>query len=239
MTIQNRSVAGKLILALMAIAGTAADTSAQNIDKFTVTGEMAKKAMIRGEINVATAEKLNQVCVEFAKQKKLEVANVILAPSGEIVLAYRMDGNAQSPFIMETAMLRAKTALARHQSTRVLYNSAEGNVTCHAKFAILPPRIPTRCPAACPSWSTIRSSASWAPAAWASRTKTVSTKRSTKSSAHSPSGRRSFLGPNSSGPELLKASSPLRPSPKRCDPSLGVHSCKSSARLSSHPPLFS
>jgi glc operon protein GlcG len=65
--------------------------------------------------------------VDFAKQKKLEVANVILAPSGEVVFAYRMDGNAQSPFIMETAMLRAKTALARHQSTRVLYNSAEGN----------------------------------------------------------------------------------------------------------------
>ncbi len=122
---QNRRVSGKLVLALLAIAGIASAQS--NIDKFTVTGEMAKKAMIRGEINVATAEKLNQVCVEFAKQKKLEVANVILAPSGEIVLAYRMDGNAQSPFIMETAMLRAKTALARHQSTRVLYNSAEGN----------------------------------------------------------------------------------------------------------------
>ena len=122
---QNRRVSVKLMPALLAMAGIA---SAQgNIDKFTVTGEMAKKAMIRGEINVATAEKLNQVCVEFAKQKKLEVANVILAPSGEIVLAYRMDGNAQSPFIMETAMLRAKTALARHQSTRVLYNSAEGN----------------------------------------------------------------------------------------------------------------
>jgi uncharacterized protein GlcG (DUF336 family) len=38
-----------------------------------------------------------------------------------------MDGNAQSPFIMETAMMRAKTALARHQSTRALYNAAEGN----------------------------------------------------------------------------------------------------------------
>jgi uncharacterized protein GlcG (DUF336 family) len=101
--------------------------SAQNIDKFTVTGEMAKKALVRGEINVATAEMLNQVCVEFAKQRKLEVANVILAPSGEIVYAYRMDGNAQSPFIMETAMLRAKTALSRHQSTRALYNAAEGN----------------------------------------------------------------------------------------------------------------
>src|SRR5260370_17560028 len=114
-------------VAVMALALFASQTFAQNIDKFTVTGEMAKKALIKGEINVATAEKLNQVCVDFAKQKKLEVANVILAPSGEIVLAYRMDGNAQSPFIMETAMLRAKTALARHQSTRALYNSAEGN----------------------------------------------------------------------------------------------------------------
>src|SRR5712692_4380527 len=111
----------------MAFVRIAGDASAQNIDKFTVTGEMAKKALIKGEINVATAEKLSRVCVDFATQHKLEVANVILAPSGEIVYAYRMDGNAQSPFIMETAMLRAKTALARHQSTRALYNAAEGN----------------------------------------------------------------------------------------------------------------
>src|SRR5712692_861899 len=97
----------------MAFVRIAGDASAQNIDKFTVTGEMAKKAMIKGEINVATAEKLNQVCVEFDTQRKLEVANVILAPSGGIVLAYRMDGNAQSTFIMDTAMLRAKTAGVR------------------------------------------------------------------------------------------------------------------------------
>ena len=119
----KKRVSKLFVLALAVVAGGAA----QNIDKFTVTGEMAKKALIKGEINVATAEKLSQVCVDFAKQKKLEVANVILAPSGEIVYAYRMDGNAQSPFIMETAMLRAKTALARHQSTRALYNAAEGN----------------------------------------------------------------------------------------------------------------
>ena len=116
----------KLFL-LPVVAVFIAPGSAQDIEKFTVTGEMAKKALVRGEISVATAERLNQVCVEFAKQRKLEVANVILAPSGEIVYAYRMDGNAQSPFIMETAMLRAKTALARHQSTRALYNAAEGN----------------------------------------------------------------------------------------------------------------
>jgi uncharacterized protein GlcG (DUF336 family) len=127
MTKQQKVFFNGLGLAVMALALLAGETSAQNIDKFTVTGEMAKKALVKGEINVATAEKLSQVCVDFAKQRKLEVANVILAPSGEVVYAYRMDGNAQSPFIMETAMLRAKTALDRHQSTRALYNSAEGN----------------------------------------------------------------------------------------------------------------
>src|SRR6266852_5645719 len=124
---QLRVLFDGLGVAVMALALFASQTFAQNIEKFTVTGEMAKKALIKGEINVATAERLSQVCVDFAKQRKLEVANVILAPSGEIVYAYRMDGNAQSPFIMETAMMRAKTALARHQSTRALYNAAEGN----------------------------------------------------------------------------------------------------------------
>ena len=123
----TQKIYGRLALPALALALIAGAATAQDIDKFTVTGEMAKKAMIKGEINVATAEKLSQVCVDFAKQHKLEVANVILAPSGEIVYAYRMDGNAQSPFIMETALLRAKTALARHQSSRALYNSAEGN----------------------------------------------------------------------------------------------------------------
>jgi uncharacterized protein GlcG (DUF336 family) len=127
MTKQTRILLGNLVLAAISCGLIISDASAQNIEKFTVTGEMAKKALIKGEINVATAEKLSQVCVDFAKQRKLEVANVILAPSGEIVYAYRMDGNAQSPFIMETAMLRARTALARHQSTRALYNAAEGN----------------------------------------------------------------------------------------------------------------
>src|SRR5260370_40456345 len=82
---QLRVLFDGLGVAVMALALFASQTFAQNIDKFTVTGEMAKKALIKGEINVATAEKLNQVCVDFAKQRKLEVANVILAPSGEIV----------------------------------------------------------------------------------------------------------------------------------------------------------
>jgi hypothetical protein len=51
--VNYQSVAGTLLASLIAVAGAA---SAQNIDKFTVTGEMAKKAMVRGEINVATAE---------------------------------------------------------------------------------------------------------------------------------------------------------------------------------------
>ena len=126
--------------ALIAVAGIA---SAQgNIDKFTVTGEMAKKAMIRGEINVATAEKLNQVCVEFAKQKKLEVANVILAPSGEIVLAYRMDGNAQSPFIMETLAFSEAISASLMNSRAVFSPSsrfgspliAEAKASCLSKM---------------------------------------------------------------------------------------------------------
>jgi len=89
--IMRKRVCSKLFV-LLGMALFIGSGFAQNIDKFTVTGEMAKKALVRGEINVATAEKLNQVCVEFAKQRHLEVANVILAPSGEIVYAYRMDG---------------------------------------------------------------------------------------------------------------------------------------------------
>ena len=49
---------GGMMLTVTAFVLIASDASAQNIDKFTVTGEMAKKAMVKGEISVATAEKL-------------------------------------------------------------------------------------------------------------------------------------------------------------------------------------
>jgi hypothetical protein len=46
--------------------------SAQNIDKFVVSGDDAKKARSRSEISADTAEKITQACVNFAKEKKMQ-----------------------------------------------------------------------------------------------------------------------------------------------------------------------
>ena len=77
----------KLFAAALAVLAGAA--SAQNIDKFVVSGDGAKKAKSRSEISADTAEKITQACVDFAKEKKIAVTVFILSPTGQIVHARR------------------------------------------------------------------------------------------------------------------------------------------------------
>src|ERR1700733_11700378 len=82
---------------------------AQNINKFVISDEAAKKTLIKNEISVDTAEKITQACVEFAKKNNQAVTVFILSPTGQIVHAYRMDG--QVPINIETAQLKAQSVL--------------------------------------------------------------------------------------------------------------------------------
>ena len=46
---------------------------AQDISKFVLSDDAAKKTLIKNEINVDTAEKIAKACVEFAKKKRIPV----------------------------------------------------------------------------------------------------------------------------------------------------------------------
>ena len=82
-----------LLLAVpIAFAFMTADLGAQNISKFVITGDAARKAMTNEEISLETAEKITQVCIEYAKKHNSKVAISVLAPNGSIVAAHRMDG---------------------------------------------------------------------------------------------------------------------------------------------------
>src|SRR5271169_4346590 len=116
----------------MALVLTAGAASAQ----FVVSGDDAKKAKTKNEISADTAEKITQVCVAFAKEKKIAVSVFILSPTGQIVHAHRMDG--QVPINIETALLKAKSVLYTRDSTHARANTVANNVGLQLRWSNLP-----------------------------------------------------------------------------------------------------
>src|SRR6185503_13626696 len=114
----------RMILGL-ALAGAA--VYGQNIGKFTISEEAAKKTFIKNEISVETAAKITQACVEFAKKVNMAVTVFILSPTGQIVHAYRMDG--QVPINIETAQLKAQSVLYTRDSTHARANAVANNLS--------------------------------------------------------------------------------------------------------------
>jgi uncharacterized protein GlcG (DUF336 family) len=106
-------VAGSVFAASPAFAQTAA-----TLAKVTVSGEAAKRIMTRTQINSETARALVDACVEFGKSSNATYSVFVLAPNGDTIAAQVMDG--QLPIAVETAQLKAKTALyARSSSSAV------------------------------------------------------------------------------------------------------------------------
>jgi glc operon protein GlcG len=123
------------LLALNAALALAAVASAQEIDKFVISADAAKKTLLRNEISVETAAKITQACVDFAKQNNQAVTVFILGPTGQIVHAYRMDG--QVPINIETAQLKAQSVLYTRDSTHARANQVAGNVSLQMRWAPL------------------------------------------------------------------------------------------------------
>jgi len=92
----------------------------QNIDRFVISREAAKRALTRSEISEDTAMKVAQACEDFAKQHNIQVAIYILSPYGMVVHARRMDGLA--PVNVDTALYKAQTALYMRTSSHTAAN---------------------------------------------------------------------------------------------------------------------
>ena len=122
------------IVLFAALAFVTADASAQgttavSLDKVTLSGDAAKRVLTKTQINAATARAIVDACVEFGKAGNASYSIFVLAPSGDIVDAHVMDG--QLPIGVETALLKAKTALyARTASSAVAqrFNTVDGRV---------------------------------------------------------------------------------------------------------------
>jgi glc operon protein GlcG len=109
--------------------------SAQNISKFVISDDAAKKTLIKNEISVDTAEKITQACVDFAKKNNMAVSIFILSPTGQIVHAYRMDG--QVPINIETARLKAESVLYTRDSSHTRANQVANNLSLQMRWAPL------------------------------------------------------------------------------------------------------
>jgi uncharacterized protein GlcG (DUF336 family) len=110
--------------------------SAQNIGKFVISDEAAKKTLIKNEISADTAAKITQACVDWAAKNNQAVSVFILSPTGQIVHAHRMDG--QVPINTETALLKAQSVLYTRDSTHARANQVANNVSLQLRWSKLP-----------------------------------------------------------------------------------------------------
>lgn len=78
----------------------------------------AANTLNRYEISVAAAERVAKACVEYATAHDWSLAVVVLGPSGNIVYAYRMDG--ENPIEVDTAWRKAQTVLYMRTSTHAM-----------------------------------------------------------------------------------------------------------------------
>jgi uncharacterized protein GlcG (DUF336 family) len=110
----------RLVLAAVGTAFFAGTLAAQDIDEFVISGAAAKNAKTRDEISLATARRIAEHCLQQATERNMGTSIFVLSPSGHIVYALRSDG--QSPIAVETALLKAKTALFMRGSTHAEMN---------------------------------------------------------------------------------------------------------------------
>src|SRR6266849_5249613 len=101
------------------------------LSKATVSNEVAKRTLMKTQINADTAKAIADACVEFSKTSTppQSISIFVLGPTGDIVHAHVMDGVL--PIGVETGLLKAKTALyARSSSSAVAqrFNTVDGRV---------------------------------------------------------------------------------------------------------------
>src|SRR5580692_9789917 len=108
----------------LAIAGTMALGSAafaQNVpEQFVVSGKAAEKIQDFTTINLATAERLADVCEKAATDQGVQISIMVLDNDGNHVYMDRMDGQGYLNII--TADMKARTSLLNRAPSKNLMN---------------------------------------------------------------------------------------------------------------------
>src|SRR6185436_9887978 len=85
------------------------------LSRVTVSGDAAKRTMMKNVITADAARAIVDECVAFSKASGQTVSVFVLSPTGEVIDAHVMDGVL--PIGVETGMMKAKTALYARSSS--------------------------------------------------------------------------------------------------------------------------
>jgi glc operon protein GlcG len=122
-------VCGAMTFLIGGAEARAQGTTPVALSKVVVSDEVAKRTLMKTQINAATARALVDACVEFANATNSSYSVIVLAPTGDVVDAHIMDG--QVPIAVEAATLKAKTALyARISSAAIMqrFNTTDSRI---------------------------------------------------------------------------------------------------------------
>lgn len=95
-------------------------TEPASLASVTFSGAAAKRAMTTTEINMETAEKIVDACIDYARARNSGASVVVLSASGYLVVAKRTDG--QTPNNVDSAYQKARSALYLRASTHTVLN---------------------------------------------------------------------------------------------------------------------
>src|SRR5579871_4364269 len=95
---------------------------AQNVpEQFVVSGKAAEKIQDFTTINLATAERIAEVCEKAAAAEGVQISIMVLDKDGNQVYMDRMDGQGYLNIV--TAEMKARTALTLRAPSKTLMNS--------------------------------------------------------------------------------------------------------------------
>src|SRR6266700_2033239 len=118
-------VVGLAIAGAIALGGVA---FAQNVpEQFVVSGKAAEKIQDFTTINLATAERIAQVCEAAATAEGVQISIMVLDNDGNHVYMDRMDGQGYLNIV--TADMKARTALMDRQPSKVRMNGVTEDPT--------------------------------------------------------------------------------------------------------------
>jgi uncharacterized protein GlcG (DUF336 family) len=121
------AAAAGLSALLLAAADARAQAAAPGaLARAVISGAAAERAGTRAQINGVTARAIVDACLAYAKANNASYAIYVLGPGGEMVQTHVMDG--QLPIGVETALVKARTALYARMPTREVAERYAGNL---------------------------------------------------------------------------------------------------------------